>query len=65
MQTFCQWLIVVNLLVSFMYAVYIDIHGRKSKEPLGFKGFVGSCVSVALIALVVFGAGGFSALFGK
>jgi hypothetical protein len=64
-QTVCQWLIVASLVVSFLVNAHIDCHGRKAKEPKGFDGLLSTILATAISAAVIWGAGGFSALFGR
>jgi hypothetical protein len=64
MQIICQWLVVIQIVGSFFAMVHMDFHGRQSKEPAGFHGFIGSCVGTVILAATIWGAGGFDCLFG-
>jgi len=42
-----------------------DFEGRPAKEPTGVTGFVGTLISVSLVAAIYYGAGIFSNLLGQ
>jgi glucan phosphoethanolaminetransferase (alkaline phosphatase superfamily) len=62
MQTFCQWFIILNIVVNFLLTVHQDINGRERKEPTGFSGFLGTCVVFVIVILIYLGAGVFDNL---
>lgn len=62
MQTFCQVLIVLALIVGFFSMVQQDFSGREYKPPGGFPGFVITLVVSAIFWTVYYFAGVFSTL---
>jgi len=65
MQTFCQWLVIINLVINGLMNVKRDIEGRPAIAPKGFDGVIGTLIAVAIVAAVFYGAGAFDSLFGK
>jgi len=63
MQMFCQLMILVFIGLVYFSAVYIDFHGTGGGPPLGFYGFIISCILLAAMTAVAYGAGSFSLLF--
>jgi hypothetical protein len=59
-QFVCQSLLVVQLVFTFFYAVHGDFHDRKKQAAQGFFGFLMTCLVIALMSLVYYGAGAFS-----
>lgn len=62
-QTICQWVILINMIFNFIFLVRIDINGRPAREPTGFAGFVGTCVAITVIFVVLYFGGCFSTIF--
>lgn len=63
MQMFCQLIILAFIATVYFVAVYNDFHGAESRPPLGFYGFIISCILLAAMIAVAYGAGSFSLLF--
>jgi ABC-type phosphate transport system permease subunit len=63
MQLFCQWVVFGLLVLGLLVSVYGDFHGRTSRPPGGFSGFVGTLVITAILAAVYVTAGCFSLIF--
>ncbi len=62
-ELICQYVVLGSVVLQFFMLTYIDINGRVAKEPAGFGGFIGTCVAVALITALYYGAGAFDKLF--
>jgi hypothetical protein len=61
----CAWLLVIHLVGGFLLHVYQDFNGRPGRAPAGFRGFIGSCIAMLLIWLVMWTAGAFEDLWGS
>jgi hypothetical protein len=64
MKTFCQVLILIRLLLHFGDCLKLDLYGREAREPIGKPGIIGTIGAIAVIGLVLYGAGAFSNLGG-
>jgi len=60
MQLFCQWIALLLVVAQFIASVHSDFRGRTAKEPGDFSGFLVTCVVIAVVALVHYGAGAFT-----
>lgn len=63
-EMICQWVIVVNLVGCFFVTVYRDFNGQPARRPPGFWGFLGTVLSMGLLAMVLYLAGAFDRLPG-
>ena len=60
MQLTCQIVLFVMCVGIFFWMVYRDFYGLESAKPLGFAGFIGSCIVTGLLLSLLLGAGAFS-----
>lgn len=65
MQTFCQWLMILQFVISFLANVYWDFNGRDERKPGGYSGFIWTILAIGITAFVAYGAGCFTVLLGK
>jgi len=64
-QAICQWVVLCLLSAGFFANVYHIMHGREEQEPGGFGHFVLAFLLSGLAAVVFYGAGAFSTIFGN
>ena len=63
MQKIMQILVVIFLIIGLFRNLYVDINGRKAKEPEGFSAVVGTIIALVISILIYYYAGAFSTLF--
>lgn len=63
MQLIAQILVIVLVTVNFLGNLYIDVNGRKAKEPKGFEGIISTLLATAIIITVYYFAGAFNLIF--
>lgn len=59
-QLVCQLLIAIAMVISMFMTLHNDIEGTSGKKPAGYRGVVGTMISMAVATLIQYGAGSFS-----
>lgn len=62
MQTACQIIVLLLIVIGFLAGLYQDFHGRCERKPYGFQGALVSIVLTLLLLIVNWKAGAFSTL---
>jgi hypothetical protein len=63
MKQFCQWVILLTLVVALFYGLYTDFHGGRAGKPFGFSGAVITIVFTFVLFLLYWQAGAFTTIF--
>jgi hypothetical protein len=62
MQSFCQWFLVVRIVVGFFMGIERSYLGRPAIQPKNSEGLLVTFLSTLITAAIIYGAGAFDRL---